>query len=216
MAEWEAWHAEALEMLADNEAKHGWPSMHPPGTPFDAIHDADNQRADRVITAAIVSGETHDYEDLVGMTGRLGRAYGPRVLYNLDYHGLLEPAAYVRGVGHVWGLAEYPGVALDRDDWRRLFRKAGFTIDGELADRPADPIRLYRGSPNAHKRNFSWTPDRSRAEHFVRARTFGSHQAYLWTTLAPPSSLLAYIHESGRGEDEWVIDTRGLEIIAAD
>jgi len=80
------------------------------------------------------------------------------------------------------------------------------------ADRPAESVTLWRGSKTTLRRRMSWTADRPRAEWFAaRYATLGPSAVY--QVSAPPDALLCLIGaEQGRGEDEYVINTRGLAI----
>lgn len=116
-------------------------------------------------------------------------------------------------IGPVWSAAEYPLETLGQQTWRELFAEAGYTVDGKPADRPIGPTRLYRGCPPSLRRRWAWTADRSVAERFasgVRGRLPGR----VYQVDAPPESLLCM--DNGRGEAEYVVDTRGLKIREAD
>jgi len=179
---------------------------------LEAMRDRDSAKADALIQVAVddfAGSHAMTASNVHHLVGYTGRVYGPRALYVLDLFGAISPDAYAEVVPHVWGIAEFPGAALARADWRRLFGKAGFTVEGVPADRPTEPVRLWRGAWRRDKGGLSWTTTRSRAEWFVKAR---SGDQRLWTTLAPPGALLCYQHEAGRGEDEWIVDTRGLTI----
>jgi hypothetical protein len=108
-------------------------------------------------------------------------------------------------------MAEYPDAALDRPAWRQLFTAAGFTADGRPAERPAGPVELWRGSVPERRADWSWTTRRAVAEGYAtgtgaRRPTTGR----LYRVVAPAAALLA--HNTGRVEDEYVIDTGGLTI----
>lgn len=88
---------------------------------------------------------------------------------------------------------------------------ARYTVDGQSATRPRSPLRLYRGSAEQFRDRWSWTDDQSRAEHFatvLRTRLPG----IVWTAEIEPWRLFCRIHEHGRGESEYVLDTLGLVI----
>ncbi len=63
------------------------------------------------------------------------------------------------GVPDVWSAAEYPGRALEDDEWSALFEHAGFTVNGVRAERPTEPLVLFRAAPEEHRLGWSWTDD---------------------------------------------------------
>ncbi|SMF64527.1 hypothetical protein [Streptomyces sp. Amel2xC10] len=113
-------------------------------------------------------------------------------------------------IGGIWSGAEFPDRHLDRDTWRWLFKVAGFTIDGTSAERPAEPIVLWRGSVPERRTDWSWSTNRSIAEGYANGTAARRPTGRLYTVLAPPESLLCA--NNCRGEDEIVVDTRGLQI----
>lgn len=68
--------------------------------------------------------------------------------------------------------------------WLRLWRQHR----DRGADRPREPMTLYRGAPREARKGMSWSLTRSRAEQYA-ARTAGD----LWTTQAPPGAVLAVL-----------------------
>ena len=59
----------------------------------------------------------------------------------------------------------------------------------------------------------AWTDDRATAEWFARAGIRGREASQVWTADVAPDRLLAWIHEGGRRESEYVINTRGLRVV---
>lgn len=212
--EWEAITAEYRERAAETKERLGVAVAYPEDG-FEQAAARESARADRLMMAAArefanrEEMRASEFERLVGMTGRV---YGPRVLHLLDQFAALRPKAYARVVPYAWSLAEFPGLTMPRADWRALWKKAGFVIDGKSAQRPAEPIRLWRGATRAHKGGMAWTEDRAGAQWFVDHR---HRQGFLWTAVVPPQNLLVRIHETGRHESEWIVDTRGVEITLA-
>jgi hypothetical protein len=179
------------------------------------MKEGEQRRADRLIRAAMreFGGNDPDlrmdadtFGTLVAYTGRI---YGPQSLYRLDHYNAIQPKAYAEIVSQVWSMAEFPSHSMSRADWRRMWRKAGFTMDGTPADRPTEPVRVWRAATPRFKGSFAWTDDKERALWFLRHRRAGGR---LYTALVPPGRLLARIHESGRRESEWIVDTRGVAI----
>jgi len=214
LREWKAISDEAQAMMKENEEKHGVALPFAIGDySLEKMREREQERAERILRAAL-----HEFAHSSAMpakafhrlTGLTGRIYGPMCLYMLDHNNALAPEAYADVVSYTWGLAEFPGLAMSRPDWRRLWAKSGFVIDGKPADRPAEPMLLWRGATRGHKGGMAWTDDRKRAEWFVQARFRKGH---LWEALVPPERLLAFIHNEGRGESEWIVDTRGVTIL---
>lgn len=154
--------------------------------------------------------------ELEVMLSRVGRNNEPALLFDLYYAGLLTAEAATRCVASAWSIAEYPQDLIPDDTWRALFDLAGYTVEGQPAERPTEPLRLYRGSPEQFRDRWSWTDDRDSAERFatggLRARLPGT----IWTAQVEPWRLFCHIHEHSRGESEYVLDTRGLVIERAD
>ncbi|MFD8597642.1 hypothetical protein ACFV1L_21830 [Kitasatospora sp. NPDC059646] len=156
-------------------------------------------------------GEHLDADQLGKLLLQAGRLYGPALLYDAWFGEVIDAAALAAHIGRVWSMAEYPDSALDREDWRELFTAAGYTADGEPAERPAEPVELWRGSVPERRTDWSWTTRRDLAEGYAngtaaRRPTTGR----LYRTVAPPAALLA--HNNGRGESEYVLDTEHLTI----
>ncbi|ODR00336.1 hypothetical protein BST27_16835 [Mycobacterium intermedium] len=49
-------------------------------------------------------------------------------------------------VPQVWAASEFAESALCRRHWVKLFYANGFSIDGQRAEQPSEPVRLYRGT----------------------------------------------------------------------
>lgn len=157
-------------------------------------------RADKLTTAEL------DY--LIGWEGRNS---GPELLADAYSDGKVTAETVTALIGGIWSGAEYPNRDLDRDTWRWLFKVAGFTIDGIPAERPTGPIALWRGSVPERRIDWSWSTDRAIAEGYANgtaARRPRTGRLYAMT--APPEALLCA--NNGRGEAEYVVDTRGLQI----
>lgn len=178
--------------------------------------ERESDHCDALIKAAIQEfsqSEGMTFDIVSRMTTYAGRIYGPRILWYMDHFKCIDAGAYPRLVSYVWGLAEFPGLSLSKSQWMRLWRRAGFTIDGVPAERPTEPITLYRGSRASHKRGFAWTDDIKVGRWFVTSRYGNNH---LYKVVCPPDRLLARIHEEGRGESEWIIDAKALPIVELD
>lgn len=126
----------------------------------------------------------------------------------------------------VWREAVTPLSWLPPDQWRQLFAVCGYTIDGRPAERPTEPIRLYRGVAQCrlsrrmvrkHTNDaitdpaaaWSWTGSLVIARRFARARARGplAGSDAVYTIEAPPSALLAGLIL----DDEYLVDTAQLD-----
>jgi hypothetical protein len=109
-----------------------------------------------------------------------------------------------------WTSPEWPEANLGGDLWRLLWQQVGYVSDGD--PRPTGPVTLYRGAVPARKRGMAWTADLTRARWFAHRFPRSEHfkQGRVYTASVAPERI--YARYTGRGEDEWVIDTRGLGI----
>ncbi|MGY1548283.1 hypothetical protein [Streptomyces sp. MN6] len=188
------------------------PAGQPAATPLPQGEPRDlGAEAFAAVAEAAGCGELLDagrFAELLLMVGRLD---GPALLFDAWSGETIDASTLTAHVGQVWSMAEYPDAALDRPAWRRLFAAAGFTTDGRPAERPADPVELWRGSVSERRADWSWSTRRAVAESYAtgtgaRRPTTGR----LYRVVAPPSALLA--HNTGRDEDEYVLDTDALTI----
>lgn len=154
-------------------------------------------------------------DDLSAVCGTAGRVYAPWLTDLLQAAGLLEPQAVTAGVPAAWSVCEFPefGSAVGRRRWLGMFAAAGFTVDGEPADRPHGTVTLYRGATHARRRGMSWSSDLDVARHFAGGALPGRMPGQVYRLEAPWSAVLAVIND--RNEGEHVVDTRGLTITAA-
>lgn len=148
-------------------------------------------------------------DELSWLIGLAGRTEGPTFLAEALSEDKITADTVAALVGSVWSSAEYPDRELDRDTWRWLFDVAGFTVNGKRAPRPAEPVTLFRGSVPERCTDWSWTRDLAVAELFA-AGPRGRSKGRLWVCEVPPAHMLAI--NTGRDEDEVVVDTRGLQI----
>ncbi|MET9676439.1 hypothetical protein ABZY68_25590 [Streptomyces sp. NPDC006482] len=163
-----------------------------------------------VLGDALLAGDRWNADQLGTVLGWAGRITGPYLLWEAHDGGLVDQTALAAHIGMVWSRTEFPDAALGHDRWRELWHAAGFTRDGHPAAQPAAPMELWRGSVPERRTDWSWTTDRTVAEEYA-AGGFRRKAGRLYRTFAPAGALLgAY---NGRGEGEYVIDTRGLAII---
>lgn len=171
-----------------------------PAAPGSILYDYGQLlRADKLTTAEL------DY-----LIGREGRNSGPGNLADAYSDGKVTAETVTALVGGIWSGAEFPDQHLDRDTWRWLFKVAGFTIDGIPAERPTNPIVLWRGSVPARRTDWSWSTDRAVAEKYAFGSMNHRPTGRLYTVTAPPETLLCA--NNCRDEAEYVVDTRGLDI----
>ncbi|MER7309999.1 hypothetical protein, partial [Streptomyces griseoluteus] len=152
---------------------------------------------------------TVDLTEFCTWLGRVGRVNGPALLFDAWHRAQIDTATLTATIGSVWSDAEYPDQCLDREAWRELFAAAGFTVDGQPATRPAEPVELWRGTVPERRTDWSWTTDRAVAERFAGGLR-GRKPGRLYRLLAPPHALLCANTE--RDEAEYVVDTTGLAI----
>lgn len=148
-------------------------------------------------------------DELSWLIGLAGRVNGPSFLAEALSEDKVTTDTVSALVGSVWSSAEYPDRELDHDTWRWLFDVAGFTVDGKPADRPTESLTLFRGSVPERRTDWSWSRDRAVAELFAEGPR-GRGKGRLWVCEVPPAHALAV--NTGRDEDEVVVDTRGLRI----
>lgn len=152
-------------------------------------------------------------EELQRLIGLAGRNYGPSFLAEADIDSKIDYGTVRALVGPVWSTCEYPDRQLDHDTWRWLFDTAGFTIDGQAAERPTGPVELWRGTVPERRTDWSWSTDRAVAEKFA-AGIRGRLPGRLYRLVCPPEALLCANNE--RSEAEYVVDTRTVEHLIED
>lgn len=147
-----------------------------------------------------------DAETFIAASVNVGRNNAPALLFDLYYGQSLDLAAHPGVVADAWSLAEHPEGCLEPDIWVKLFRSAGYTHDGQLATPPTEPITVYRGCTPDGRQGMAWTSDLAMAGRFAHDQLRGRAAGHVYAFDAPPDALLAYIHETGRQESEYVID----------
>ena len=155
-----------------------------------------------------------DFEEL---QVKAGRNHAPELLHQAWFGAKMAPGELAGAAVSAWTSAEYPQEALGRQTWLDIFADAGFSIDGRPAERPAGTVQLFRGATHKRRRMMAWTTSREVSESFAHGGLGGRGLGQVWTTTAPPAAMLAIVGAYGReGEDEYIIDTRGLTIVPAD
>lgn len=112
-----------------------------------------------------------------------------------------------------WKWAGNPEKYVKRSQWRALYRRAGFTVDGKPADRPTGgPLVMYRAADHENRFNFSWTSNQWLAVMYAGMRRaqydrYGTPKDIrIWRMAVPVENLLAH----GNAGGEWVVDTSQL------
>jgi hypothetical protein len=139
-----------------------------------------------------------------------GRVYGPSILFDAWFGNEISRETLTATIGDVWSAAEYPQDALPAFAWIAMFEIACYTVDGNPAELPTAPVRLYRGSPYSRRRRWAWTSDLEVAKRFATGQIRGREQGQVYVVEAPPKSLLC--QNNDRKEGEYVVNTRGLKI----
>lgn len=145
----------------------------------------------------------------------LGRNYYPALVCTLYHEGMLWGACGAdvarTVVPAAWSAAEFPMIQLDAEEWRDLFDLAGYTMDGRPAERPGESLTLWRGALPEYRDGWSWTEDRDLAQWFAE-RPHNRADGRVYAAIVEPSRLLARISQERAGENEYVVDARGLRI----
>lgn len=163
------------------------------------------------LAATEAATETWDAERTLTALYRVDRNDGPALIVDLMWRGMLQDGVLTAVVGEIWSAAEYPDRSLDHATWRNLFEEAGYTVDGKPDRRPKSPLRLYRGSVESRRTDWSWTDNLAIAERYAAGKIGGRPTGLVWTALVEPTRLLA-CNRVSRGEDEFIVDTDELLI----
>lgn len=139
--------------------------------------------------------------DLFGIVG------APRILFDLTFTTPGFPLDLVRPhVGRAFVYSFRPEFALPRDRWIALFEQIGYTLNGEAAPAPAEPVTLWRGCDQDFRDNLTWSPDRDVAVVFA-----DRPGRYLYRVDVPPGRLLATMVEGTRGQPQCAARVKGLD-----
>lgn len=180
-----------------------------PPNPFAIDHPVDFYTLQERWKPHLAAGLSPSRSEVARAVSIIGRVPAPRLLACLLWTKRLTAEAATLA-GEVWSECEFPNEALPMRDWRQIFDLAGFCVDGVPAERPTEPLTLYRGATESRRRLWSWTDDLKVAQKFTQNPTRGPGS--VWRAVVRPNRLLA--RQTGRSESEWVVDTRGLKIEA--
>jgi len=151
-----------------------------------------------------------DADTFVTAAVHVGREETPDLLCDLHVNGSLDLAAHPGVVAEAWSDPEYPERSVEPDLWVKFFRTAGYTYDGQRATPPTEPITVYRGCTPDGRKGMAWTSDIEIARRFAHGQLRGRPLGHVYVFEAPPEAMLAFIHENGREESEYVIDNAYL------
>lgn len=142
---------------------------------------------------------------------RVGSHELPALVFDLFYsRQMTDPADVAFAVSCAWSSSHLPAANLPIDIWIELFQVGGYTEDGMPAERPSEPVTLYRSSTPGRVHRLAWTASLSVAQRFleINEARYGKASRFIYTVTVEPERLLAHITD--RDEDEYVTDTRGL------
>jgi len=142
----------------------------------------------------------------------LGSHDRPALLFDWIYgRRLTDPVEVAATVPAVWSGAHLPFRSLGAQGWIDLFQIAGYTEDGVPAERPIEPLTLYRAAEPRYVHRLAWSASIDVARRFIEinAARYGDTPRFIYYITVEPGRLLAHITD--RGEDEYVTDTRGLK-----
>jgi hypothetical protein len=170
---------------------------------------------DSILNAFLYDDLEPNAENVDTAASRLNRNYYPALvntLYAEDMFWGTWGEEQLRGViCSAWSMAEFPLVQLDEDQWRELFDHVGYVVDGKAAERPSEPLTLYRGAMPKFRNGWAWTDDRDLAQWFAD-RPHHRGEGQVWKAVVEPERLLARISEQREGESEYVVDARGMDV----
>lgn len=118
---------------------------------------------------------------------------------------VLEPGV-AAVVTLAWAEAVFPEDAVQRGRWLEWFGAVGFTTEHGTAERPVEPVALYRGCMRGAVRRMAWSARPGVAWMFAHTRMAGRLPGDVWAARVRPEHLLAYL----RPGSEYVVDPSGL------
>jgi hypothetical protein len=150
------------------------------------------------------------------ISARLGRNELPAALFDAYYGGAFgDTVEGLRELGKAvedaWTGAEFPLLCVPLEIWANWFQSVGVIID-DGSPVPTESFQVYRAAARKHKLGLSWTDDLDRAKWFLnRNENVFGFRSGLYTAIAHPEDVLARFTRA-RGESEWVLDARRLDI----
>lgn len=151
------------------------------------------------------------YEQYFSASCALGRNHAPELLWDLHQQGQLDLHDHPGAVVDAWTSHDWPTRVISPDEWVEFFEEAGYTHNGKPTPRPVEPVTVYRGCSHDARHGMSWTTDLGLAKRFASGEMWAySMKGNIYIATVEPLHLLAYIHEEGRGEAEYVVDPIAL------
>ncbi|GAA3037054.1 hypothetical protein [Streptomyces glomeratus] len=180
------------------------------------------ERLAAVIDAEIRATHTATEAAFARWRAGVGDARAPQLLWDCWTQNKIRTRTLRKHIGSIWQTSDIPDYWLTHDQWRQLFRAAGYTHvrygsagpglisheQGEPATPPTRAIRVYRGAIRERRDDWSWTASPHIAARWASGRQYGRPRSTVWTTTAPPDHVLCRIERW----DQYVIDTHGLTI----
>lgn len=167
----------------------------------------DSEGTNFVFTKGAVERQCYDK-----LSGDVEDGHCSKLLRDLTSAGQLDLAdpTMIGIVAKAWAFGE-PGSAscIGYDEWRKLFVGNGFTCLGQHAERPTEPVTVYRGCTPVHRFGMAWSTEVRVARRFATERMSGRQLGNVYVARVEPDYLLAFI-EDGHEEYEWVVDPLGL------
>lgn len=117
----------------------------------------------------------------------------------LTRHKLLSYA-----LAEAWSAGHQPEGVLSALGWARLLEQAPYSVDGEPAEPPGEPLTLYRGCDPDDTVGMSWTSDPAVANKFASGDLPYNNPGNVYRfDRVPPGALRA--HLTDRGESEYTL-----------
>lgn len=142
----------------------------------------------------------------------VGWSRAPLLVRQLWHMDLLTRVELAGVLPQAWRHSGYPERCMERPVWARLFRAGGFTVNGELADRPSRPVTLYRGATREGRFGMAWSYNRDMAVTFRTLNRLeqilvrGVVDAAVYVATFEPADLLARLDPPGLWtEQEFVV-----------
>lgn len=152
------------------------------------------------------SGGPMDLDTCLRVFARVERPWRPLLLRDLVDSGALVLGPAVAAVVPLAWASGHPEDAVERGRWLEWFGAVGFTVEGTVAQRPGEPVTLYRGCTRGAVRRMAWTAEPAAAWVYAHGRVAGRLPGQIWAAVVAPEYLLACLAR----HREYVVDPCGL------